>query len=121
MKYEITNQYNDDSDPEITIELNSDDMYSLDCTLAPLLLAAVKQFKEVANGCPAKLTGYWNDETIETTIEEGMAAWHAILDDMIYAFEIEVLCGMEDWDTTDYERVERGLAYFGEYYRDLWL
>lgn len=120
MRYDITNQYHDDLDPTITIELDGEDMYSLDCTLAPLLLAAVKQFKTVANGCPASLAGIWNDETIETTIEESMAVWYAILDDMIYAFEIVVQCGAEDWETTDYARVERGLQYFGQYYRDLW-
>ena len=81
------------------------DTWNLDITVAQFILPRLIRFKELNNGYPHEMTS-----------EE----WDDILDDMIYAMEI-----YSDYDLPmelecDWERVERGSAYFGKYFRDLW-
>jgi len=78
------------------------DTWNLDTTIAEFVYPRLKRFKEVNNGYPGSLT-----------VEE----WDNLLDDMIYAFGTsrEIHSADRDW-----ERVDRGLRAFAEWYFHLW-
>lgn len=83
------------------------DTWALDGIIAKFALPRLKRFRKIHIGFP---------------ISPGMTeeSWNDIIDDMIYALEV---CERE-LDTVvsdcDWDRVSRGLKYFGERFRDLW-
>ncbi len=81
------------------------DTWSLDHTIAKLVLPRLKRFRKLNIGYPANL------QEVE---------WNLILDEMIEAFEI--IEKDDYWELTDDERsrISRGLDKFREYYFDLW-
>jgi hypothetical protein len=96
---------------KVTRGFSDADTWSLDHTIAKFTLPRLKRFKEVNMCHPGNLT------------EE---EWDDILDEMIFAME----CSVHQWDDdiigdlgdekAKWERCQRGLDYFGEYFRDLW-
>jgi hypothetical protein len=80
--------------------------YSLDYSLAKLIIPRLKRFKELKGGCPGDLT-----------YEE----WDQQLDKMIFAFEF--LGSDERWGCYDeeiWDRVAQGLKLFYKRYMNLW-
>ncbi len=77
--------------------------WSLDFSLAKLILPRLKRFKELTIGVPASLT------------EE---QWNEYLDDMIFAFEF--LADENSLPEMVPERVRNGLDLFARWYRNLW-
>jgi hypothetical protein len=80
--------------------------WSLDSSLAKIVLPRLKRFRELYGGRPARLT-----------TEE----WANIIDEMIFAFEFHT--SEERWCCTDkdkWNRVNNGLELFGKYYSHLW-
>ena len=81
--------------------------FSLDKSLAILILPRLKRFKELKRGCPGSLS----------SIEE----WEEILDDMIFAFEFsasEEIYGSPSEEKMN--RVNKGLALFATWFNYLW-
>ena len=82
---------------------DSSELWDLDVTFAKFILPRLKGFRDRTISYPS---------TMETFEE-----WSSALDEMIYGFENAI----EDSDSTDYDRLRKGLELFGKYYRDLWI
>jgi hypothetical protein len=110
------------------------DTWSMDHTLAIIIVPMLKQLKETKHGAP-------NVDCIDVPMklqptqlevvryrEEGetdknfFKRWDYVIDEMIWAFEQIVddnnvdREGLDDHD----KRIENGLKLFGKYYRSLW-
>lgn len=118
---------------KIKVEVDNDDTWSLDYTLALIILPALKKYKKVA--C-SKVTwmhpeiwpkDWWEKEHGDlprpTKAQKKKADQYAtkkmteVIDKMIFAFE-----KIADDCTTfeDNEKIQEGLELFGKYYRALW-
>lgn len=97
------------------IKIDKYDTWGMDTTLAMIVVPMLKQLKATKRGVPYDLT------------EE---EWNVILDEMIWAFT-EIAAGLNeeeffengiDWDGLKVynERIDKGTALFGKYYRALW-
>jgi hypothetical protein len=78
------------------------DLWNLDATISKFVLPRLRRFKENQFGYPSNMT------------EE---EWRGVLDQMILAFENNLL----DFPTREQDQqVEEGLALFAKYYVHLW-
>jgi len=97
------------------IKIHNYDTWSMDDTLAPIILPMLVQLKLTQQGHPADLTEQ---------------EWDDILDEMIWAFEQKCRDDwMEDYDYNKWdregakahqERMTNGFRLFGTYYESLW-
>ena len=113
-----------------SVKIHKYDTWSMDHTLAPIILPMLVQLKETTHSHPANLTEQ---------------EWDEILDEMIWAFEQKC---KDDWEDTYYgpytenpdgsilggrfewiddeglkkhqERMSNGFRLFGKYYENLW-
>jgi len=137
------NLYLDRKERNIKIRIDRYDTWSMDDTLAPIILPMLKQLKETKHGAPAvefkdvpeelmppdaeatkKL--YTHGETDDNYFKR----WDYVLDEMIWAFEQKCRDDwMEDfyynkWDQegvkAHQERMSNGFRLFGKYYEALW-
>ena len=79
--------------------------WSLDHSLAKIILPRLKRFKELTNGYPS-------NETEES--------WNEKIDSMIFSFEFYAT---EPWGNHSkqlYKKVQKGLNLFAKYYGHLW-
>ena len=114
---------------KVSIRIDKHDTWSMDHTLAPIILPMLKQLKETNHGYPALL---------------GENEWDDIMDEMIWAFEQKcrdhweadyygpyidgedgVFSGHFEWTDNEglkahQERMTNGFKLFGEYYENLW-
>jgi hypothetical protein len=79
----------------IKVKIDKWDTWSMDCTLAHIILPMLVQLKATE------------------------AKWNDIMDKMIYAFEHKVLDG-EMIDTGDQKKMQEGFRLFGKYFQHLW-
>ena len=100
---------------KVKVRIDKWDTWSMDCTLAPIILPMLKQLKATTHGYPADLTEQ---------------EWDYVLDEMIWAFEQKC---RDDW-MSDFnynkwdregadahqKRMSQGFALFGKYYENLW-
>ena len=111
----------------VKVKIHNYDTWSMDDTLAPIILPMLVQLKETTHGHPADLTEQ---------------EWDEILDKMIWAFEQKC---KDDWQDNYYgpytpsdsgfgdfewidldglkehqERMSNGFRLFGKYYENLW-
>lgn len=124
------------------------DTWDLDMVLSPIIGAGLVKFRDVTTNpeCVAGFPSCITEGNYEHSEEEEqiyLAKWHAILDDMVYAFtakEPEMPDSCLDWgkkgilevldkeaytifkeeDKLHWERVTKGHEYFGKYFRNLW-
>lgn len=110
----------------IRVDIDKWDTWSMDHTLASIILPMLKQLKASNIGYPANLT-----------VEE----WDDIQDQMIFAFELKLgfnapvntnidrlsqyaYSEVDNWNTEAHQlhkkRMATGFRLFGEYYSDLW-
>ena len=129
---------------KISVRIDRQDTWSMDHTLAPIILPMLKQLKETKHGAPAvefkdvpeelmppdaeavKKLYIENGETDENFFKR----WDYVLDEMIWAFEQKCRDDwMEDyyynkWDQegmkAHQERMSNGFRLFGKYYESLW-
>ena len=129
---------------KIKIRIDRFDTWSMDSTLATIILPMLKQLKESKHGAPAvefkdvpeelmppdaeavKKLYMENGETDENFFKR----WDYVLDEMIWAFEQKCRDDwMEDyhynkWDTdganAHQARMSNGFRLFGKYYENLW-
>lgn len=125
---------------KISVKIDKWDTWSMDHTLAPIILPMLKQLKETKHGAPyvdledvpkelqpKKQTKKQkvNGETDSTHFER----WDWVLDEMIYAFDckaneddVYVRFDIEDREgkEKEQERISNGFRLFGKYYENLW-
>src|SRR6056300_1337215 len=124
------------------IKIHNYDTWSMDHTLAPIILPMLKQLKETKHGAPmvdmkdvpkelratkAQLNKYSKGGDVDP---KHFDRWDWILDEMIWAFEQKCRDDwMEDfyynkWDQegvkAHQERMSNGFKLFGKYYENLW-
>ena len=127
---------------KVKVRIDKWDTWSMDSTLAPIILPMLKQLKETKHGAPyvypvdvptklrqtkKELLEYTkNGETDHKWFER----WDYVLDEMIWAFEQKC---RDDW-MSDFnynkwdregadahqKRMSQGFALFGKYYENLW-
>ena len=129
---------------KIRVRIDPHDTWSMDHTLAPIILPMLKQLKETKHGAPAvefkdvpeelmppnaeavKKLYMENCETDENYFKR----WDYVLDEMIWAFEQKCRDDwMEDYDYNKWDhegakahqdRMSNGFRLFGKYYESLW-
>ena len=129
--------------PEQKIKVHIDpwDIWSMDHTLAPIILPMLKQLKATKHGAPAVDLEDVPEELRPTNTEEWQKLykeggetddkffkrWDWVLDEMIYAFDCkankdDVYMRFDDRDEMQKEqdRISNGFRLFGKYYESLW-
>lgn len=132
----------------VKIKIHNYDLWSMDSTLSMIILPMLKELKEVKCGSPGDLEEFsqtsngssqscfdFYAEADELAWERGHQHWSGILDEIIWTFEqLQPDHDCEEQyfisrDSTNYNlnglqlhqaRIERGLALFGRYFRELW-
>ena len=124
------------------IRIDYYDTWSMDDTLAPIILPMLKQLKETKHGapyvdpddCPKELRPKKQDvlryKEVGDTDDKFFERWDWIMDEMIWAFEQKCRDHwMEDYDYNKWdqegvkahqERMSNGFRLFGKYYESLW-
>lgn len=141
MKVNITHA-EESSHDIIDVQVDKEDTWSLDYTLAHIILPCLVQLKKTKLGSPIVDNEDVSDESLWAT-EEELAnyqntgetdenfhnRWDHVLDEMIWAFSQYIESdeyppifykdsGDIDWESR--RRMERGLQLFGKYYMNLW-
>lgn len=147
MKVEISN-YSDDGERTINVHIDDFDTWSMDHTLAPIILPMLIQLKETKHGSPkvddadvphlpkqgnTSNEGYQydlfdSDEQNELFWSQYEQRWNWILDEIIYAFdckankeEVFMRCNVSDGSASiEQERISNGFCLFGKYFESLW-
>ena len=131
------NLYLERKQRKIKIRIDRYDTWSMDDTLALIILPMLKQIKDSKHGapyvdpddCPKDLRPKEQDEY--GTDDTHFARWEYVLDEMIYAFKQK---NTDDWESQYYEynkwdmegmqveqeRISNGFRLFGKYYEGLW-
>jgi hypothetical protein len=144
MKVNIENYTDDGEDQVVEVSIDPWDTWSMDHTLAHIILPMLKQLKETKHGAPAvefkdvpeelmppdaeavKKLYMENGETDDNYFKR----WDWILDEMIYAFDSKInkdevymrfdLKTERDAMDKEQERIRNGFKLFGKYYENLW-
>ena len=125
-----------------SVKIHNYDTWSMDHTLAPIILPMLVQLKETKHGSPfvdnadvpkeLRLTKKQEKRYLEEadTDPKHFERWDWILDEMIWAFEQKCRDDwMEDYDYNKWdsegakahqERMSNGFRLFGTYYENLW-
>ena len=144
MKVNIENYTDDGEDQVVEVSIDPWDTWSMDHTLAHIILPMLKQLKETKHGAPAvefkdvpeELMPPDAEAVKKLYMENGeidenfFKRWDYVLDEMIWAFEQKCRDNwMEDyhynkWDTdganAHQARMSNGFRLFGKYYENLW-
>ena len=132
--YKLLLWIHDKKKRKVVIKLDSYDTWSMDHTLALIIVPMLKQLKATQHGAPSV-----NDEDVPEglglrsseatpkqndwdTDDNWHKRWDWVMDEMIWAFEQIVKdpeVSVEDYKE-HYERVKRGTTLFGKYYQGLW-
>ena len=136
------NLYYDNAKQTVKVRIDPWDTWSMDYTLAPIIIPMLKQLKETKHGAPhvdlkdvpKELHPTKQDvlryKEVGDTDEFWFKRWDWVLDEMIYAFEQKYL-NIEDWMRFDpktemdalkaeQDRISNGFRLFGKYYEALW-
>ena len=131
----------------VTVKVDDYDTWSLDVTLAEIILPSLIRLKKLQNGAPVvdfedvpehlrppkEEWEYYQNNWMEDTDKHFHDRWDWIVDEMIFAFNSCIT----DWEEQCYEdgkfseegyekekeiqaRVDNGIRLFGKYYRALW-
>ena len=140
MKVEI-GEYPDKGEQKIEVHIDKWDTWSMDHTLAPIILPMLKQLKETKHGAPnvdtedvpINLRPTEKDvlkyKELGETDPDFFKRWDWVLDEMIYAFDCkankdEVYMRFDSKDRIamekEQERISNGFRLFGKYYESLW-
>jgi hypothetical protein len=128
------------------VKIDRWDTWSMDSTLALIILPMLKQVKETKHGVPAEFVHNWDSSRKDNDLEDAEKKWNEVLDKMIFSFESfhndwEDQFHSGEYDNTknpgqsgwlgthnydlegarEYEkRIQEGLELFGKHYRNLW-
>ena len=125
-----------------SIRIDQYDTWSMDHTLAPIILPMLKQLKETKHGAPnvdpkdvpiplrPKKQDVLKYKEIGETDDKFFERWDWVLDEMIWAFEQKCRDDwMSDYDYNKWDseganshqaRMSNGFKLFGKYYESLW-
>ena len=132
--------YTDDGEEQVVeVTIHDYDTWSMDHTLAPIILPMLIQLKETKHGAPnvdwedvprelrpggEELRAYNRDGT---TDENFFKRWDWVMDEMIYAFDCkankdDVIMRFDNRKEIEREqkRISNGFRLFGKYYEALW-
>ena len=138
--YDCTiNLFLDRREQKIKISIDRWDTWSMDHTLAPIILPMLQQLKREKHGAPwVAVTDVPRElrpskkEVLEyskngSTDPKFFERWDWVMDEMIYAFDCkankdDVYMRFEDRKEMDaeQERISNGFRLFGRYYENLW-
>ena len=136
------NLFLDRRERKVKIHIDRWDTWSMDHTLAHIILPMLKQLKATTHGAPwvavadvpkelrptkKQLMDYQKDGTTDPKFFE---RWNWVLDEMIYAFDckankddvymrFDIKTQREAMDV-EQERISNGFRLFGRYYENLW-
>ena len=136
------NLFLDRRERKVKIHIDRWDTWSMDHTLAHIVLPMLKQLKATKHGAPwvavadvprelrptkKQLMDYQKDGTTDPKFFE---RWNWVLDEMIYAFDckankddvymrFDIKTQREAMDA-EQERISNGFRLFGKYYENLW-
>lgn len=128
---------------KIKVRIDYYDTWSMDNTLAYIILPMLKQLRDTKHGAPyvddedvpENLRATFDPKESEFDVDSNhFKRWDWVLEEMIYAFEMEL---DEDWDLEIYKnggwndenidkrntiqsRISNGFRLFGKYYQALW-
>jgi hypothetical protein len=124
---------------KVKIRIDRQDTWSMDHTLAPIILPMLKQLKETKHGAPnvdsqdvpkelrPKKQDVLKYKEVGETDDKFFERWDWVLDEMIYAFDCkankdDVIMRFEDMKEVkaEQERISNGFRLFGKYYESLW-
>lgn len=129
MKIEIFDYDDSEERKKDIIQIDPWDTWSLDYTLAKIILPCLKQLKETTHGAP--FVDYEdvpenlrvNDKKEEwDTDSQHFERWNWVFDEMIWSFTA-ILDDDEylHWSDEEYQnRIKNGFRLFGKYYGSLW-
>jgi len=140
MKVNIENYTDDGEDQKIEVQIDPWDTWSMDYTLAYIVLPMLRQLKETKHGAPSvddedvpedlRSTSAPPKENEWDTDEFHFDRWDWALDEMIYAFDCkankdEVYMRFDikterDAMEKEQKRISNGFRLFGKYYENLW-
>jgi len=142
--YNVTiNRFIDGKERKIKVRIDRYDTWSMDHTLAPIILPMLKQLKETKHGAPivdnvdvpeelrAPEDWYEKHSTMGEVDPKHFERWDWVMDEMIHAFEQKCkddwqayYYSYNDWDMegmkAEQERISNGFRLFGKYYEALW-
>ena len=110
--------YVDEGEREIQVRIHDYDTYSMDHTLSLIIVPMLKQLKATTHGAPNIALEDVPEELHGD--EEFFERWDWVLDEMIYAFEMESDEIQREINESMRKRTDKGFYLFGKYYRDLW-
>jgi len=114
---------------KISVKIDPWDTWSMDVTLAHIILPMLKQLKETKHGAP-----HVDDEDVPEHLRKSAAPptendwdtddnyfkrWDWVMDEMIFAFESKQNCTWTE-KYVNQVRIINGLRLFGKYYEGLW-
>ena len=125
---------------KVKIRIDRQDTWSMDHTLAPIILPMLKQLKQTKHGAPMvdpkdvpeelwppkeQISAMYQGQTDDNHFKR----WDWVLDEMIYAFDckankddVYMRFDIKDKDAmnAEQERISNGFRLFGKYYESLW-
>ena len=119
------------SRPRAFVHIDPYDTWSMDDTLAHIILPMLKQIKKEKHGSPLVRDEDVPDEIKSTSCPEDKddtwrasdcnihKRWDYVLDEMIWAFEYKLLED-DDYNIEHNNRMANGFRLFGTYYQGLW-
>ena len=121
MKALIQNVLEDNRQVHIEVERN--DVISMDCTMSILLLPMMRKFKEQeANALHQRRIN--PAHVLANADDEGMAKWYATIDEIIWAMEVTASGECFDWFEDKmhlHTRREKAFKSFGENFCNFWI
>ena len=137
------NLYLDRKERKVKVRIDRYDTWSMDHTLAPIILPMLKQLKETKHGAPfvdmedvpkelratkKQIEAYGKKGDVDP---KHFDRWDWVLDEMIHAFEQknkndwqEYYYSYNDWDMegmkAEQKRMSNGFRLFGKYFESLW-
>jgi hypothetical protein len=117
---------NDQRKQTIRVRIDPWDTWSLDTTLAHIIVPCLKQLKGTQHGAgdvddadvPAALRSTAAPPTKSGVDDNHFKRWDYVLDQMIWSFER--LLENDEPEGEEYKRMRRGFQLFGKYYTNLW-
>ena len=113
-------------DQEVNIQVDEWDTWSLDHTLAQIIVPSLIKFRDTIHCYPESFVSLANlhsmksdDEWSEEDNEESMDAWKDTIDSMIWSFK-EILKDESLRSEETDKKIQYGLDLFGKYYTHLW-
>ena len=105
---------------KVHIEVERNDVISMDCTMSILLLPMMRKFRENAMGFPVINP----DHVLANADDEGMAKWYATIDEIIWAMEVTASGECFDWFEDKmhlHTRRQEAFKSFGENFCNFWI